>query len=98
MPSPSIPDGRRSKRIATEKRLGFVINLGGVPRLLPCLIVDRSEEGFRLQGSFRLKRGQLVEVITEEDAPVDAVLCQVIWIGKAGSKQGGEMGLHTVRK
>ena len=98
MPSPSIPDGRRSKRIATEKRLGFVINLGGVQRLVPCLIVDRSEEGFRLQGSFRLKRGQLVGLITEEDAPVDAVLCQVIWIGNAGSKQAGEMGLHTVRK
>jgi hypothetical protein len=64
--------------------------------MLPCLIVDSSKQGFRLRGEFRLRRGQLVEVIVDD--PVDSVPCEVIWIGKAGSKQEGEAGLQTVGK
>ena len=63
--------------------------------MLPCLIVDRSQEGFRLRGSFKLKRGQLVELIVQDD-PVDSVRCEVIWIGGAGSEQAGEAGVRAV--
>jgi hypothetical protein len=64
--------------------------------MFPCLIVDRSQEGFRLRGDFRLRRGQLVELVVDD--PLDSVRCEVIWIGKAGSKQAGEAGLHAVGK
>ena len=94
--STPIPGGRRSKRIATKKRANLVINLSGVQKMFPCLIVDKSQEGFRLRGTFKLKRGQLVEVVLDE--PVDSVRCEVIWTGKAGSGQEGEAGLQTVGK
>src|SRR5260370_27261732 len=50
--------------------------------MFPCLIVDRSQEGFRLKGNFRLRRGQLVELVLDD--PVDSLRCEVIWTGKAG--------------
>ena len=62
--------------------------------MFPCLIVDRSQEGFRLRGSFKLRRGQIVEVISAAD-PLNAVRCTVVWVGKAGSKQEREVGLET---
>jgi len=64
--------------------------------MFPCLIVDRSQEGFRLRGSFRLKRGQLVELVLDD--PVDSIRCEVIWIGKGELEQAGEVGLQTVGK
>ena len=64
--------------------------------MFPCLIIDRSHEGFRLRGNFRLKRGQIVELIADD--PVDSVRCEVIWVGRAGSQQEGQAGLHTVGK
>jgi hypothetical protein len=63
--------------------------------MLPCLILDVSQEGFRLRGDFRLRRGQLVELIAE-DAPLSSVQFEVIWTGKAGSGHEGEVGLQTV--
>src|SRR5229473_3734159 len=93
---PSFPQGRRSRRVATKKRASLVINLSGVQKMFPCLIVDRSEEGFRLRGNFRLRRGQLVELVLDD--PVDSVPCEVIWIGKAGSEQVVEAGLQIVGK
>jgi hypothetical protein len=89
-----IPGGRRSKRIATKKGANLVINLTGVQKMFPCLILDRSQEGFRLRSSFKLRRGQVVEVISDAD-PLNSVRCSVVWIGKAGSKQEGEVGLET---
>jgi hypothetical protein len=64
--------------------------------MVPCLVVDRSQEGFRLRGDFRLRRGQLVELVVDD--PVDSVRCEVIWIGRAGSEQAGQAGLQAVRK
>jgi hypothetical protein len=64
--------------------------------MFPCLIVDRSHEGFRLRGNFRLRRGQIVELIADD--PVDSVRCEVIWIGRAGSQQEGQVGVQTVGK
>jgi hypothetical protein len=65
--------------------------------MFPCLVVDRSHEGFRLRGGFRLKRGQLIELIVEDD-PLDSVQCEVIWTGRAGSQQEREAGLQAVAK
>ena len=63
--------------------------------MLPCLIVDKSQEGFRLRGNFNLRRGQLVELVVDD---MNSVRCEVIWIGKAGSEQAGEAGFQTVGK
>jgi len=90
-----IPGGRRSKRIATKKPARLVVKHHGHPTLLPCLIIDLSHEGFRLRGDFKLRRGQLVELIAE-DALLNSVQCEVVWTGKAGSRHEGEAGLQTV--
>ncbi len=93
---PSFPQGRRSRRVATKKPANLVINLSGVQKMFACLIVDRSQEGFRLRGNFRLRRGQLVELVLDD--PVDSVPCGVVWTGKAGSEEVVEAGLQTVGK
>jgi len=95
VPNSPIPRGRRYKRIVTKKRASLVINLSGIQKMLPCLIVDKSQEGFRLRGSFRLRRGQLVELVVD-DPMMDSVRCEVIWIGKAGSEQAEEVGLQAI--
>jgi hypothetical protein len=92
-----IPGGRRSKSDCYEERASVVIDLDGVQKMFPCLILDRSHEGFTLRGGFRLKHGQLIELIAEGD-PVDSVRCEVIWTGRAGSQQAGEAGLQAVAK
>ncbi len=46
-------------------------------------------------GTFRLRRGQVVEVIADED-PLNVWRCHVIWIGKPGSKQEGQVGLQLL--
>lgn len=61
--------------------------------MLPCLVVDTSNEGVRLRGDFRLKGGQLVEIIVDERR-AEPVQCEVKWIGKAG--QVWEAGLLQV--
>jgi hypothetical protein len=67
--APAYPaqDGRRSKRVAMRKGASLVVDLGSHPQRIPCLIVDCSPEGFRLRGGFRLKRGQIVEVIPTDE-------------------------------
>jgi hypothetical protein len=86
---------RRSKRIVLKKGASLVVNLERIPKRLPCLIVDSSTEGFRLMGALRLKRGQVVEIISDED-PLNISKCQVIWIGKPGSKEEGQVGLQLL--
>jgi len=73
----------------------LVINLDRKPKRLPCLVLDSSKEGFRLRGSFNLRRGQSVELILDEET-VSPEWCRVAWVGKAGSKQESEIGLQTV--
>src|SRR5689334_10718638 len=94
---PSFPgtDRRCSKREMSKKRASLVINLDLNPERLPCLVLDSSKEGFRLRGSFHLRRGQAVELILDEDAP-SSERCSVVWVGKPGSKQEGEVGLEIV--
>jgi hypothetical protein len=90
-----MPDGRQLKRVAAKKRASLVVNLERNQMRIPCLVVDFSKAGFRLHGSFRLRRKQVVELVLDED-PLSAVRCSVVWIGKPGSKQEGEAGLETV--
>jgi hypothetical protein len=95
MPSFPLPEGRRSKRVMSKRRASLVINLARDQKRLPCLILDSSKDGFRLRGTFHLRRGQVIELILDEDGP-GSERCSVVWVGKAGSKQEGEVGLETV--
>ena len=95
MPSLPIPEGRHAKRVCTRVRASLVISAYGTQKRVPCLVLDSSEQGFRLRGSFHLRRGQMVEVILDDD-PLSAVRCSVVWIGRTGSKHEGEAGLQTV--
>jgi hypothetical protein len=94
MPSFPVLQGRRSTRVMSKRPASLIINLERNPKRVPCLVVDSSNEGFRLRGSFHLRHGQIVEVVDKDSS--DAVSCSVVWIGKAGSKQEGEVGLETV--
>ena len=89
-----VRKARRSKRVVAKRRASLVINLDRKPKRLPCLVLDTSKEGFRLRGSFDLRRGQVVELSLDEETP-SAERCSVVWVGKAGSKQEGEVGLET---
>ena len=86
---------RRSNRTVMRKRASLIITLKGRAERLPCLVVDSSQGGLKLLGSFRLKRGQVVEVIWDAD-PSNSVRYRVIWTGNPGSKREGEAGLETV--
>ena len=93
MPIRSFPERRRLKRTALKKRAGLIVKHGRQAQRIPCLILDNSQDGFKIGGTSRLKRGQLVELILDEHAS-DTVLCRVMWVGRPGSKQGGEAGLR----
>ena len=87
------PEHRRSKRSAAKKRASLVFHFSEHPGRFPCLIVDSSQNGFRLHLGFHLRRGQVVEVVPHDD-PSNWVPCRVIWAGKLGSKQEHEVGLE----
>lgn len=95
MLSLGVPEARRLTRVMSKRRAGLVINLDRNQQRLPCLVLDSSKEGFRLRGIFHLRRGQVVELILDED-PLSSDRCSVVWVGKAGSKQEGEVGLEAV--
>jgi len=95
MPSFRVAQRRRSTRVMSKRRASLVINLDRKPQRLPCLVLDSSKEGFRLRGSLDLRRGQVVELILGEDMPTPE-RCKVVWVGKAGSKQEGEIGVEIV--
>lgn len=88
------PQIRRSKRIVAKASASVVVDLASHPKRIPCLIIDRSREGFRVRLSSRLRRGQAVEIIAH-DNPLHAIPCSVVWVGKPGSKQEGEVGLQA---
>jgi hypothetical protein len=95
MPSFPLPKARRSKRVVSKRRASLIIDLDRKPKRLPCLVLDSSKDGFRLRASFDLRHGQVVELIIDEETP-SPERCSVIWVGKAGSKYEGEVGLETV--
>lgn len=87
------PNARRSKRVKLKRGGSLIINLDR--RRLPCLVLDSSKERFRPRGSFDLRRGQVVELILDQDPPT-VERCRVVWVGKAGSQQEGEIGLEAI--
>jgi hypothetical protein len=95
MPSSPFRKDRRSKRVLSKRRASLVINLDRKPERLPCLVLDSSKAGYRLRGNLDLRRGQVVELILDEETP-SPERCSVVWVGKAGSKQEGEAGLETI--
>lgn len=93
MPSVPIPEGRRSKRVILKRPASLVVNLDRDEKRIPCLVLDSSKEGYRLRGNFHLRRGQFVEIVFDPE-PFSSVRCHVVWVGKAGTKQDGEVGLE----
>ena len=75
-----------------KKRASLIVKHGRQHERIPCLVLDSSPDGFRLRGNARLRRRQVVEVILDED-PFNVVHCSVIWVGKPGSKNEGEVGV-----
>ena len=92
MPSRRIPERRQLKRTALKKRASLIVKHGQQAQRIPCLVLDNSQDGFKIGGASRLKRGQFVELILDEHTS-NTVLCRVMWVGKPGSKQGSEAGL-----
>src|ERR1700746_2103905 len=85
VPTRRGPASRRSERVVRTRRASIVADIRGQPERFPCLIVDSSQNGFRLRGHFsKLKRGQALEVIPEDD-PFNIVSCSVVWTGTRGS-------------
>jgi len=66
MPSFSVSEGRRSKRVVSKRRASLVVNLDRQQKRLPFLVLDSSKEGFRLRGSFHVRRGQVVGKLGSE--------------------------------
>lgn len=93
MPSRPVSERRQLKRTALKKRASLIVKQGRQTQRIPCLVLDNSEDGFKIGGASRLKRGQFVELILDEHTS-NTVLCRVAWVGKPGSKQGGEAGLQ----
>lgn len=87
--------GRRQSNRATLERTGqFGLLQSYGPRgKVPCLIVNRSQDGFGLVVGSRLQHGKLVDLILDEE-PSKPVRCRVAWIGEPGSKQQGCAGLQ----
>ena len=95
MPSFPFAEGRRSQRVMLKRRASLVINLDRNQKRFPCLVLDSSKGGFRLRGTFHLRRGQVVELILDQE-PFHSLRCRVVWVGKVGSKQEAEVGLEIV--
>jgi hypothetical protein len=95
MPSFASSEGRRSKRVMLKRRASLVVNLDRDEKRLPCLVLDSSKEGYRLRGNFHLRRGHFVEIVFDSE-PFRSVRCRIVWVGKAGSKWEGEVGLEIV--
>ena len=85
---------RRLTRVALKKRASLIVaNRKGNMERLPCVVLDKSQGGFRVLVSSRLRLGQAVEVILDEFAS-DSVRCSVVWTGKPGSEREGQAGLQ----
>lgn len=93
MRSRPISERRRLKRTALKMRANLIVKHGRQSERIPCLVLDDSRHGFKIVGASRLKQGQFVELILDEHTST-TVTCRVMWVGKPGSKQGGEAGLQ----
>ena len=96
MQTPPVPEGRQSQRLVSKMRSSLVVkHASGQQHRLPCLIIDASQRGFRLRASAPLRRGTVVEVVSDDDSST-SMQCKVIWVGRAGSKHEGEVGLERL--
>ena len=89
------PFKRSSERHSTKAQASLITNFRGHLQRHPCLIVEVSRGGYRLRGGFRIKRGQVVEVIPKDD-PLSVAKCSVIWVGKEGTPHQGHAGLEAI--
>jgi hypothetical protein len=85
---------RKSKRASCKRRASLVINLHRNPERVPCLLLDSSPDGFRVGGISRVRQGQFVELILDENSS-NFARCRVVWVGKPASKHAGEVGLQS---
>ena len=91
----TAPERHQSKRVTLKDHASLIfVNFIGRVERLPCLIVDRWQDGFRLRVRSGLRQGQLVDLILDED-PAKSVRCSVAWIGEPGAKQEGRARLQT---
>jgi hypothetical protein len=95
MPSHPVTK-RRSQRLVSRRPASLVVSLASKQTRLPCLVLESSKEGFRVRGSLNLRRGQTIELILDKGMPV-CEQCSVVWVGKAGTKHEGEVGLETMQ-
>ena len=89
------PFKRSSERHSTKTHASLIVNFRGHLQRHPCLIVEISRGGYRLRGGFRVRRGQVVEVIPKDD-PLSIAKCSVIWVGRDGTAQQGQAGLEAM--
>lgn len=87
---------RRSQRLVSRRRASLVVNLSSRQKRLPCLVLDSSKEGFRLRGNLSLRRGEVVELIFDEDWAAPERF-NVVWVGKPGTKYEGEIGIEALQ-
>ena len=85
---------RQSKRIVLKRGASLVVNLERIPKRLPASYSIARQRG-SVMGTFRLKRGQVVEIMPDDD-PLNLSKCHVIWIGKPGSMHEGQAGLQLL--
>jgi hypothetical protein len=57
MPTPSVPEGRRSKRIVSKKRASLVLNLQRNQTRVPCLVLDATDRGLKAPREFPAETG-----------------------------------------
>ena len=88
------PERRRAKRAASKERVSLLVERGELVQRMPCLILDTSPGGFRIDASARLKRGDIVELVWEQNS----TCYQVIWAAELGSQLQGQAGLRRVAR
>ena len=89
-------ENRQFNQFASKKPGSLVVKLDYEhEQRFPCLITNASPAGLKLCVSVRLRSGQFVEVISNDD-PFTALRCKVIWVGKTGSREQGEVGLKLL--
>ena len=94
MPDIERPERRRTKRSPAKERVSLVVERGEQVQRMPCVVLDTSPGGFRIDASARLKRGEIVELVWEQNS----THCQVIWAAELGARLQGQAGLRRIAK
>jgi hypothetical protein len=94
LPIRNVSERRQLTRKTAKQRASLIIDHGRQAERIPCVILDSSQDGFKIGGASCLKRGEPVELIPDEHAS-NTVPCRVRWVGRPGSQHGGEAGLRV---